>query len=91
MKVTNENYYSDALNREFMSVSQYKQFMKCEAAAMAQLRGKWKQPTTTALLVGSYVDSWFEGTLGLFRTEHPELFKKDGSMKADFVQAAEII
>lgn len=91
MKITNENYYSDALNREFMSVSQYKQFMKCEAAAMAQLRGEWKQPTTTALLVGSYVDSWFEGTLGLFRTEHPELFKRDGSMKADFVQAAEII
>lgn len=91
MKITNKNYYSDALNREFMSVSQYKQFMKCEAAAMAQLSGEWKQPTTTALLVGSYVDSWFEGTLGLFRTEHPELFKKDGSMKADFVQAAEII
>ena len=91
MILTNENYYSPEANWEFMSVSQYKQFQKCEAAAMAQLRGEWEQPKTTALLVGSYVDAWFEGTLGQFYEENPEVFKKDGSLKADFVQAAEII
>lgn len=91
MILTNENYYSPEANWEYMSVSQYKQFQKCEAAAMAQLRGEWSQPKTTALLVGSYVDAWFEGTLGTFYEENPEVFKKDGSLKADFVQAAEII
>ncbi len=91
MILTNENYYSPEANWEYMSVSQYKQFLNCEATAMAQLRGEWEQPKTTALLVGSYVDAWFEGTLGTFYKENPEIFKKDGSLKADYVQAAEII
>lgn len=91
MILTNDNYYSLEANRKYFSVSQYKQFMTCEAAAMAEIRGEWKQPTTTALLVGSYVDAWFEGTLEAFTKEHPEIFKKDGSLKADFVKAEEII
>lgn len=91
MTLTNANYYSSVANRKYMSVSQYKQFRKCEAAAMAQLKGEWEQPKTTALLVGSYVDSWFEGTLGEFYNENPQICKKDGSLKADYVQAAQII
>lgn len=91
MILTEQNYYSLEANREYFSVSQYKQFQKCEAAAMAEIRGEWKQPTTTALLVGSYVDAWFEGTLEAFCAEHPEIFKKDGSLKADYVQAERII
>lgn len=91
MILTNENYYSVEANREYMSVSQYKDFLSCEAMALATLRGEWKKPTTTALLVGSYIDSWFEGTLDEFRATHPELFKKGGSLKADFVQAEELI
>lgn len=91
MILTNENYYSVEANREFMSVSQFKDFEKCEAMAMAVLRGEWEKPKTTALMVGSYVDSWFEGTLDEFKAAHPEIFKKDGSLKADYVQAEEII
>lgn len=91
MILTNENYYSDAANREYMSVSQYKSFQKCEAAAMAELKGRWSRPMTTALMVGSYVDAWFEGTLDTFKRDHPEIYKRDGSLKADFVQAEEII
>lgn len=91
MILTNENYYSPEANWEYMSVSQYKQFMKCEAAAMAQLRGEWESPKTTALLVGSYIDSWFEGTLDEFKAANPEIYTKTGKLKADFVQAEEII
>ena len=91
MTLTNENYYSAKVNREYLSVSQYKQFQKCEAAAMAQLRGEWEQPHSTALLVGSYVDSWFEGTLDDFWIRNPSIFKKDKSLKADYVQAEDII
>lgn len=91
MILNNENYYSSEANREYMSVSQYKQFRKCEAMAMAELNGEWKQPKSTALLVGSYVDSWFEGTLAEFRLENPEIFKKDHTLKADYIQAEEII
>lgn len=94
MILTEENYYSTEANREYMSVSSYKQFRKCEAAAMAELRGEWKRPATTALLVGSYVDAWFEGTLPEFKESHPEIYKKTKGglqLKADFIQAEEII
>lgn len=91
MTLTNANYYSAEANVEYMSVSQYKQFKKCEAAAMAQIKGEWEQEKTTALLVGSYVDAWFEGTLDEFKKEHPEIFKKDGTLKADYQQAEDII
>ncbi len=91
MILTNDNYYSQEANREYLSVSQYKSFRTCEARAMAEIRGEWKNPTTTALLVGSYVDAWFEGTLDSFILSHPEILKKDGTLKADFVQAEEII
>ena len=91
MILTNDNYYSNEMNLEYMSVSQYKQFRSCEAMAMAELRGKWVRPKSTALLVGSYVDSWFEGTLDEFKRENPEIFKRDGTLKADYVQAEEII
>lgn len=63
LKLTAENYYSPEANREYMSASQIKQFMKCPAAAMAELRGEYERPTTSALLIGSYVDACFEGTL----------------------------
>ncbi len=91
MTLTNENYYSSEANLEYMSVSQYKDFQKCEAMALASLRGEWVRPQTTALLVGSYIDSWFEGTLDEFVAAHPEIFKKDGSLKADFLHAEELI
>lgn len=97
LKLTNSNYYSDKANQDYLSVSQVKQFygtlgqQGCEAQAMAALRGEFKTEPTTAMLVGSYVDSYFEGTLDEFKTDHPELFKKDGGLKSDFVQAEDII
>jgi hypothetical protein len=50
-------------------------------------------PPSTALLVGSYVDAAFEGPRALerFTGEHPEMFKKDGTLKADFTKAQEMI
>lgn len=91
MTLTNDNYYSREANRAYLSVSQYKSFTRCEAAALAELNGEWFRPKTTALLVGSYVDSWFEGTLPEFKTENPEIYTKQGNLKADFVLAEELI
>lgn len=91
MILTNDNYFSKEADQQYMSVSQYKNFRNCEAMALATVRGEWVRPMTTALMVGSYVDAWFEGTLDEFRASHPEMFKKDGTLKADFVNAEEII
>lgn len=91
MKLTQRNYFSRKANMEYMSVSQFKAFERCQAAALAEIKGKYKQEKTTALLVGSYVDACFEGTLANFIKHNPEIFKKDGTLKADYLQAETII
>jgi len=86
-----ENYYSPESNRAFFSVSQFKDFEKCPACAVAKVEG-WRQPPSTAMLVGSYVDAHFEGTLSLFKAQHPEILNsRTGELKADFQQANQII
>lgn len=97
MQLTEENYYSDIANYEYMSVSQFKDFngtygrVACEEAALAKLKGEYVQASSTALMVGSYVDRYFEGTLDAFKSEHPEMFKKDGNLKAEHVKADALI
>lgn len=91
MKLTQRNYFSRKANMEFMSVSQFKAFEKCPAAALAEIKGRYKREKTTALLVGSYVDAYFEGTLDKFIKKNPEIFKKNGTLKADYEQAEVII
>lgn len=97
MQLTDGNYYSQEANKEYMSVSQYKDFagtygkLPCEFSAMEKLEERWKEAESTALMVGSYVDSYFEGTLDQFKTEHKSLFKRDGGLKAEYVKADEII
>jgi len=76
---------------EYMSVSQFKAFTQCQASALAEIKGEYEREESTALLVGSYVDSYFEGTLDKFKEQHPEIFKRDGSLKAEYVQAEAII
>ena len=95
--LTEANYYSAEANKRYMSVSQYKEFAGsygrrgCESLAMAKLNGEWFEEPSTAMLVGSYVDSYFEGTLDFFKADHPEVFKKDGSLKAEYLKAEDII
>lgn len=91
MRLSSENYYSREANKKFFSVSQFKAFDRCPAAAMAELAGDFCREKTTAMLVGSYVDSYFEGTLPAFLARHPGILKRDGAMKADFQQAEAII
>ena len=91
MILTPENYYSNEANWVYFSTSQIKTFMDCPARAMAELHGKYVRPKSTALLVGSYVDSYFEGTLGRFIMEHPEVFKRDGTLKAEYAHANAMI
>ena len=88
MQLTNENYYSKEANEEYLSVSQYKDFMGtygkrgCEEYALAKIEGTWEEnmEDSDALMVGSYVDAHFEGTLDLFKAKHPCMFKKDGDL-----------
>lgn len=89
--VTEENYFSPETQMAYMGASQFKAFQKCEAAALAELKGEYVRPSSTDLLIGSFVDAYFGGTLPLFTAQHPELFKKDGNLKSDYVHAQDII
>ena len=88
MTLTNNNYFSAEANREYLSVSQYKDFVGsvgikgCEARALAELNGEYEREKSTALLVGS---------LEQFKTENCEIFTKQGTLKAEYRQAEEII
>ncbi len=87
MRLTKKNYYSAAANKEYFSASQIKAMLKCPAAALAE----YERPASTALLVGSYVDAFFEHKLEQFKKDHPEILKRDGTLKADYVKADEMI
>ena len=91
MALTSKNYFSQRANRLYFSASQVKQFKRCEAMAMAEIRGKYVRPASQALMGGSYVDAALTGDVDAWMNEHPEVRKKDGSLKAEFVQAAEMV
>lgn len=85
------NYFSPDNNMKYMSVSQFKSFDKCEEAALAELKGEYEREKTTALYVGSYVDSYFEGSLEVFKGNNPEIFRKDGTLLSPYRNAEDII
>lgn len=95
MMLTASNYHTLKPNQEYMSVSQFKQFQKCEAMAMAEISGEYKHEQTTAMLVGSYVDAFFSGEIEDFVGNHPEIVSSRGAtkgeLKSEFRQAETII
>lgn len=91
MELTRENYFSQEAQTAYMGSSQFKDFLSCEAAALAKIQGRYKPPASRSMLVGSYVDAWYSGELPDFTERHPDMFKKDLSLKADFLAANAII
>ncbi|MBQ2437824.1 MAG: PD-(D/E)XK nuclease-like domain-containing protein [Clostridia bacterium] len=87
------NYHSLEMNNKYWSASLLKSMLDCPARAMAELNGEYERPKSEALMVGSYVDAAFESkkAFQLFKSEHPEIFKKDGSLKAEYARADAMI
>lgn len=88
------NYYSKEANEHYMSVSQFKQGLECEARMVAELKGEYERPYSTALTVGSYIHAAFENEKILedfkFDNEHL-IYTKQGKPKAEFIQADKMI
>jgi len=83
-ELTKETYITD---HSFLSFTRISKFMSCEAAAAVN----YKTEPTPAMLMSSYVDAYFSKELEEFKTKHPEIFTKTETLKADFLQAEEII
>ena len=81
--VTQANYYEQD---EYMSVSAFKRFRKCELEGLATNDFK-----SDAMLIGSYVDAFIEGTLNRFKEANPEIYasrgKNTGGLKEGFKNA----
>ena len=95
MMISSENYYSQEANLSHFSVSQYKDFHKCPAMAVAKLKGEYEQEGGRALLLGSYVDEMLTGSeesRKQFVVEHAmDIFKKNGDRYADILQADDTV
>lgn len=92
MKLTDDNYFSQEASKEYFGASQFKSFLKCEAEALAELRGEIERPASKALMIGSYVDAHFAGEMEQFTENHPEIFNsRTGELKADYRQADKLI
>lgn len=95
--LTADNYYSQEANERYMSVHQYLSFAGhmgiegCELRAMAELKGEYEKEKSNAMLVGSYVDSYFEGTLDQFKADNPSIFTQKGELRAEFKRAEKMI
>lgn len=109
--VTEENYFDQQVSLAYMSVSQFKDFAgtlmntSCEMAAYKNVQGLLPRVMTKPLLVGSYIDAFYEGTLDKFKDKSRNLICTKASIKtyeksgdpndlqllADFKQAESII
>lgn len=97
MTISNENYFDLDIRNSYVDVSTYKDVIGtvgrkgCETRALAVVRGEYVKPRTDALMVGSYVDSYFEGSIDRFKEENPEIFTRTGELKATYKQAETMI
>lgn len=101
MKLTADNYYSHETDWQYMSVSLFKDFEKCEARALAKLKEDWKPVSSPVpLLVGNYVHSYFESAKShqdFIEENKKELITKptkndpNGHLRAEFKGANSMI
>ena len=91
MQLNEMNYFSHEADVAFFSASQIKSFKKCEARTMAELNGQYAREMSQALMVGQYVDAALTGDLDEWCGCHPEIKKRDGTLKAEFMQASEMV
>lgn len=93
-QLSSQNYHSNEANQHYMSVSQFKSAMECEARTLAEVRGEFSRPPSTALLVGSYLHAAFESEKAF--TEFKELnhhiiYNNRGNKYRDYEKADDMI
>lgn len=86
-ELNSKTYFSPESNLKYLDCSTYKAMVGtpsrkgCEKRALAIAKGEYIQPKTIPLLVGSYVDAYFEGTLTDFLRENMDSIYTKASIK----------
>lgn len=78
MILNRDNYFSVEADKEFMSVSQFKNFEKCEAKALNDIE-KESQEDKQCFLEGQLFEALVSGDAKLFIAQHPELISSRGA------------
>lgn len=89
--VTESNYFSKECELYYTGSSQIKSFLECETRTLAKIKGEYVEKKSQARLASSYIDAYFTGTLEMFKQEHPEMFKQDGTLYSQFKNLDDII
>lgn len=91
MEITENNYFSKEVSQVYTGSTEIKDFLKCEACALAKLNGEFEEEKSKAMMVSSYIDEAISGTLDKFKEENPEIFTKQGELKAEYKIAEEVL
>lgn len=91
MELTEENYFNLENNMKYTGSSQIKSMIQCEASTLAKLRGEWQEEKSKAMMVSSYIDAAISNELDFFKEQNPEIFLKNGELKADYKVAEDVI
>ena len=78
MKLTSENYFSQEANKEYMSVSQFKDFNRCQAKALAVLNEEIEEKDKECFIEGHLFETLLAGDKDLFFMQHPEMIAQKG-------------
>ncbi|WP_269079314.1 PD-(D/E)XK nuclease-like domain-containing protein [Lysinibacillus xylanilyticus] len=77
-----------------MSVSQFKGAMECEARTLAEVRGEFTRPPSTALMVGSYLHAAFESNEAFAEFKelnHHSIYNSRSNKYKDYEKADDMI
>lgn len=83
MQLTTDNYFSQEAAKEYMSTSQFKAFMKCPAAIMAEINGEIQPAQKDAFTEGHMFEALVSGGEELFYMQHPEIISSQGKTKGN--------
>ena len=68
--LTHENYHGEKANRATIHPARLNRFWTAQLEQW-QNNGEYAGPNQPPLLVGSYVDAYFDNGLDLFKAKHP--------------------
>lgn len=81
MNLTRDNYRSAEAEAQYMGWTQWKNWLKCPARAKAILEGRWVEPASPALAIGSLVDAMLtdSGEQARVEAKHADILFKSAT------------
>lgn len=96
MKLNANTYFSYEANMQYASVSQIKDFLKCEQCAYMKLKGQYEEEPSKAMAISSLIDAVMSDEEFEFLSKEKEnpnsfIYLKSGKLSADAQTAYEVI